>query len=88
MKTFKIFVQTCVFLTFISVFGQQLNVSGMVTSNEIPIPGVNVIVKGSNSGTTTDFDGNYNISCNSTDVLVFTYIGLKPRKFLWDPIRS
>lgn len=42
----------------------------------IPIPGANVIIKGSSVGTTTDFDGNYSIQLSSSDAtLVFSYIG-------------
>jgi len=55
----------------------QTNVSGIVTeqSTSLPLPGVNVIIKGANTGTSTDFDGNYQISVNNGDVLVFSYIG-------------
>jgi TonB-dependent starch-binding outer membrane protein SusC len=41
------------------------------------LPGVNVIVKGSTTGTTTDSDGNFAISAASNDVLVFSFIGYK-----------
>ena len=62
------------------LFGVQLyaqnNVSGNVTDNEgNPIPGVSVIVQGTNQGTTTDFDGNYSIAVASDQKLLFTSIG-------------
>ncbi|MBD3661029.1 MAG: carboxypeptidase-like regulatory domain-containing protein [Arenibacter algicola] len=43
---------------------QQLTITGTVTSSEdgMPIPAVNVILKGTNTGTTSDFDGNYAIN--------------------------
>ncbi|RLD75952.1 MAG: hypothetical protein DRJ07_17160, partial [Bacteroidetes bacterium] len=46
-----------------SVFA-QVNVTGVVISEEDgqPIPDVNILVKGTATGTTTDFDGNYSIS--------------------------
>ena len=62
-------------------FAQQKTVSGTVTDqNATPLPGVSVIVKGSNQGTQTDFDGNYSIEVASSDVLVFEYIGLETQE--------
>ncbi|AXT51762.1 hypothetical protein D1818_13255 [Aquimarina sp. BL5] len=51
--------------------------SGTVTDivNETPLPGVNVIVKGTSNGVQTDFDGAYSINVSPGDVLVFSYIG-------------
>ncbi|MCX2679905.1 TonB-dependent receptor [Galbibacter sp. EGI 63066] len=64
------------FLIPLGVFAQQ-TVSGVVTeaATGTPIPGVNVLVKGSTTGTTTDFDGAYEINANDGDVLQFSYIG-------------
>lgn len=45
-----------------------------------PIPGVNVIVKGTSNGTVTDFDGKYSISVSSEDMLVFSYVGYKSQE--------
>lgn len=58
-------------------YGQNVTVGGSVTddSNQ-PLPGVNIIVKNTSKGTTTDFDGNYTLSdvpVNAT--LVFSYVG-------------
>ncbi|MFB9057382.1 SusC/RagA family TonB-linked outer membrane protein [Mariniflexile ostreae] len=54
----------------------QAKVSGMVTdSQNMPIPGVNVLVKGTSIGAATDFDGNYQIATKQGDVLVFSYLG-------------
>lgn len=57
----------------------QTNVSGTVTeqSTALPLPGVNVVIKGTSTGTATDFDGKYQISVNTGDVLVFSYVGYK-----------
>ena len=55
----------------------QKIVSGIVTDNNgQPLPGVNVTVKGTTTGTTTDFDGNYEITASEGDVLVFSYVGM------------
>jgi TonB-dependent starch-binding outer membrane protein SusC len=42
-----------------------------------PLPGVNIIVKGTTNGTTTDADGKFVIAANDNDVLVFSFIGFK-----------
>ena len=61
-------------LMFGSVIYAQ-TVTGVVTDRELPVPGVNVIIKGTSTGTVTDFDGNYEISTSNGDILVFSYIG-------------
>ncbi|WP_296386547.1 SusC/RagA family TonB-linked outer membrane protein [Winogradskyella sp.] len=60
-------------------FAQEKTVTGTVTTIEdgLPLPGVNVIVKGTSRGVQTDFDGNYSIKANVGDVLVFSYVGMK-----------
>lgn len=77
MKTIKIFLYTLTFLTFAAVNAQQKVITGLITSNEFPIPGVNVIIKGTNKGTTTDFDGNFSIEATPADILVVSFIGYK-----------
>ncbi|CAM4247548.1 SusC/RagA family TonB-linked outer membrane protein [Zobellia nedashkovskayae] len=55
---------------------QDISVSGTVTDNlGQPLPGANVLVKGTTNGTQTDFDGNYSISADGEATLVFSYIG-------------
>lgn len=60
-----------------SILLAQSNVTGKVTekSTSLPLPGVNVFIKGTTTGTATDFDGNYQLSINNGDILVFSYIG-------------
>jgi len=54
----------------------QSTITGNVTDDTGgPLPGANVLVKGTTNGTQTDFDGNYTITANDSDVLVFSYIG-------------
>ena len=65
--------------SFSESLAQDRTVSGKVTSveDESALPGVNVILKGSTSGTVTDIDGNYSLSVPSTGgILVFSFIGL------------
>ena len=62
-------------------WAQQLNISGRVTSEDASgVPGVNVVVKGSTSGTVTDADGNYSISAPGNGTLVFSFIGLESQE--------
>ena len=51
-------------------------VSGTVTDdNNQPLPGATIVVQGTNTGTTTDFDGNYQIRATQGQTLVFSYVG-------------
>jgi TonB-linked SusC/RagA family outer membrane protein len=62
-------------------FAQQKSVSGTVTDQGgIPLPGVNILVQGTTTGTQTDFDGNYSIMAAQGQTLVFTYVGQKTVK--------
>ena len=60
----------------------QVSVSGTVTSKDDgqPLPGVSVLIEGTQVGTTTDFDGKYVIEAKSGSVLVFTFIGMVQQK--------
>jgi TonB-linked SusC/RagA family outer membrane protein len=63
---------------------QQKSVTGKVTdSTGGPLPGVSVVVKGTTTGTITDFDGNYslgNVPANAT--LQFSFVGMKAQEIL------
>ncbi|HET8859198.1 TonB-dependent receptor [Marivirga sp.] len=61
--------------SFVS-FAQDRTVSGTVTDeNNSPMPGVNIIIKGTSDGTTTDIDGNYKVNVGQESVLRFSFIG-------------
>lgn len=79
MKTLQKYLLVALFLIPIGIFAQT-TVNGTVTEKAtgVPLPAVNVVVKGTAIGVATDFDGNYSIQANMGDVLVFTYIGFKP----------
>jgi TonB-linked SusC/RagA family outer membrane protein len=77
MKT-KIFKICTSFLLFfaltLSAYTQQI--SGTVSDeNGVPLPGATVVVEGTSTGVSTDFDGNYSIDASQGDVLVFSYVG-------------
>ncbi|APU67687.1 MAG: TonB-dependent receptor [Christiangramia sp.] len=62
-------------------FAQEKTVTGTVLDDEgLPLPGVNVIEKGTNNGAQTDFDGNYSISVGEGSTLVFSYVGFSPKE--------
>ncbi|MBL7853404.1 MAG: TonB-dependent receptor [Cyclobacteriaceae bacterium] len=66
------------FLSSICTFAQQRTVSGRVTASAdgSPLPGVNVVIKGTATGTATDADGRFTLTVgNSGDVLIFSFIG-------------
>ncbi|MDY0779519.1 TonB-dependent receptor [Tenacibaculum sp. IB213877] len=62
---------------------QTKTVVGIITEKSTgdPLPGVAVIVKGTTTGTETDFDGNYQLkNIKPTDVLVFSFVGMKTKE--------
>ncbi|MFD1315875.1 SusC/RagA family TonB-linked outer membrane protein [Namhaeicola litoreus] len=73
----KLFLTFLVALsTLCTLSAQQILVGGSVKdSYGEPLPGVNVLVKGTATGTVTDFDGTFKVNANSGDVLVFSYVG-------------
>lgn len=69
---------TLVFIIFysFSLSAQDIVVSGTVTDeNNEPLPGVNIMIVNSSSGTTTDFEGNYKLSVDENAKLRFSFIG-------------
>ncbi|KJD31511.1 alpha-2-macroglobulin [Tamlana nanhaiensis] len=56
-------------------------ISGTVQDeNGSPIPGVNVIIKGTSNGVSTDFDGNYSIEASKKQTLIFSFLGYNTRE--------
>ncbi|MGE6221669.1 SusC/RagA family TonB-linked outer membrane protein [Nubsella zeaxanthinifaciens] len=78
----KIFTEFSVIACFLLLllsdvaFAQNVTVKGSVKDDQnLPIPGVSVIVKGTSNGVQTDASGNYTISAPSSGTLVFSFIG-------------
>ena len=68
------------FLCFFSIqlIAQQKTITGLVFDDQgIALPGATVLVKDSNRGVTTDFDGNFSIEASKGEVLVISFIGYK-----------
>lgn len=67
-----------------SVCAQERTISGRLTSTDdgTPLPGINIAIKGTSSGTTTDADGNYSINVPIGSILVFSFIGMQSREVM------
>lgn len=61
----------------IATQSQNVTVQGTITSAEdnMPIAGATVLIKGTTTGTITDFDGNYSLGANIGDILIYSYLG-------------
>ena len=57
-------------------FAQKKTVSGTISDqNGLPLPGTSVLVKGTTSGTSANFDGKYLINVDQRSILVFSFVG-------------
>ncbi|WP_370174615.1 SusC/RagA family TonB-linked outer membrane protein [Leeuwenhoekiella palythoae] len=80
MKQLNKWILTCLsILCFTGLaWAQEKSVSGTVTDAQgMPLPGVNVLVQGTQRGTQTDFDGNFSLQASEGEVLLFSYLGMK-----------
>ena len=57
-------------------FAQEKTITGVVSDNTGPLPGVNISVKGSSKGVQSDLDGKYAIKANTGDVIIFSFVGM------------
>lgn len=65
----------------IEIVIEDVNISGRVTDDEgNPLPGVNVIIKGTTNGTITSADGTYSINAPAQSILVFSFVGFLPEE--------
>lgn len=84
MKIFKTFFNTLLFLVAPVIYSQS-QVTGIIKDDQGTIlPGVNVIEKGTNNGTVSDFDGNFTIEVNENAILVFSYLGFQKQEISVD----
>ena len=67
------FLSLLAFLISVGMYAQTI--TGIVVSEDGPLPGATVQVKDTDKGTSTDFDGNYSIEASSGDVLVISFVG-------------
>jgi iron complex outermembrane receptor protein len=85
MKTFLNALLFCLILLPATLMAQS-TATGTVTdkANAMPLPGVNVIIKGTARGTSTDFDGNYSLEVSQGEVLVFSYVGYTTQEIVFN----
>ncbi|MGB0837015.1 MAG: SusC/RagA family TonB-linked outer membrane protein [Flavobacteriaceae bacterium] len=65
---------------------QELVYSGDVSDETGPLPGVNIVIKGTSTGTQTDFDGLFSIKAKEGDVIQISYVGMKSQEYTLGPI--
>lgn len=70
---FKAFLFALLFFVGLGLYAQS--VSGTVTSEDGPLPGATIVVKGTSNGTTSDFDGNFSIAASADAVLEVSFVG-------------
>ena len=72
------------------VFAQNAEIKGVVVSgsDNFPLPGVNVVVKGTTNGTMTDIDGRFTLNAPEGSVLSISYIGFKPQEIAANASRT
>ncbi|MCY2686865.1 SusC/RagA family TonB-linked outer membrane protein [Salinimicrobium sp. TH3] len=81
MRTF--IKSTLLMLLMPMSFFAQSTVSGIITERDtgMPIPGANIVIRGTTTGTTTNFDGEYTLEgVNLDDVIVISYVGFAPQE--------
>ena len=78
----RIFLVTLMALTGLGMWAQNLTVKGVVMAQNEPDPviGASVMVKGTTTGTVTDFDGNFELSAKVGDVLQVSFMGYKSQE--------
>ena len=76
MKTKFIKQLTLALMLVFQVSIAQDSVTGTVTDSDgVPLPGASVVVEGTSSGVTTDFDGNYQINVSQGETLIVSFVG-------------
>ncbi|MGB6152858.1 MAG: TonB-dependent receptor plug domain-containing protein, partial [Pricia sp.] len=63
------------FILVVTQAWSQQSITGTVSAQDGPLPGASVVVKGTTTGVSTNFDGNYTIEADADDTLLFFYIG-------------
>ncbi len=67
-------------ISSVAAYAQSLITGTVTDTTDEPLPGVTVLVKGSNGGVSTDIDGNFSIKASPNAVLVFRYVGMQQQE--------
>ncbi|KAF2328960.1 vWA domain-containing protein [Flavobacterium ginsenosidimutans] len=82
MKSLKLISSAIAMLICFVTMAQERTITGTVTDeSQTPLPGVQIIIKGTKKYSQTDFDGKYSIQAQKGDALVFSYVGLDTQTF-------
>ena len=76
MKSLKSISLGIAMLISVLTFGQQKTITGVVTDSSGPLPGATVVVKGTQQGVATNFDGTYKIQAKVGEKLVYSFLGM------------
>jgi len=73
---------TFLFISSIALMAQNVSIKGKVTDADTkePLPGTNILLKGTNVGTTTDLNGEYTINAPADGILIISFIGYKTQE--------
>lgn len=79
-----LFTLACILAALTYSAAQERTISGRLTSTEdgSPLPGINISIKGTSTGTVTDAEGYYSINVPIGATLVFSFIGLQSREIV------
>ncbi|MFC0603081.1 SusC/RagA family TonB-linked outer membrane protein [Winogradskyella pulchriflava] len=85
MKTFLNALLICLIMVPATLLAQT-TVTGTVTdkADAMPLPGVNVIIKGTSRGTATDFDGKFSLEVNQGETIVISYLGYTSQEIVYN----
>ncbi len=77
MKTKLSGIITLLLALFVQIsFAQERTITGTVSDESGPLPGVSVLIEGTTRGTETDFDGKFSITAGTGEVLRFSFVGM------------
>ena len=78
----RVYTIVIIVFAFNSLSAQERTISGRLTSAEegSPLPGISIMIKGTDVGTTTDVNGNYSITVPVGATLVFSFVGMTTRE--------
>lgn len=80
MKSIKLISLAIAMFICNATIAQQKTITGIVSDKTGPLPGANVIVKGTKRGTQTDFNGKYSIQASKGETLVFSFVGMQNKQ--------
>jgi TonB-linked SusC/RagA family outer membrane protein len=78
----KLLIALCMLLVAVAAEAQKRTITGNITSGDDggALPGVNVVEKGTQNGTISDANGNYNIVVNDNAIMIFSFVGFSSQE--------